>query len=299
MAPSVLLIGASGAFGRPLVQEFITHLSKFDKVGILADPSRVSKFSDVATSGIVIVPGSFVDPAAYAGYDTVVSLAGNAIMRLQPAMIDAAIAGGVKHFYPSEYGSDVGQEALKDLRYFRDKRVVRDHLVAAARAHPNFRYTLMLTGPFTEWTIDKLYGVYQDEKRVETYGRPDAPIDVTSIPDISRYTVLSILLPFTSGQQKREIRVVGEHTTFQNLIDVLGDVEGVKYQAKYLPASEALAEQEKARKAENEAAEMTWSLRTLGAGGYAIVPGPLDNDSFDFKPESVRETFERVFRPQQ
>ena len=183
MAPSVLLIGASGAFGRPLVEEFIKQLAKFDKVGILADPSKVSKFAGVASRGVHVVPGSFVDPKSYTGYDTVVSLAGNAIMRLQPAMIDAAITGGVTHFYPSEYGSDVGQEALKDLRYFRDKRVTRNHLVAAARAHPDFRYTLMLTGPFTEWTVDRLYGVYQEEKKVVTYGRPDAAIDVTSIPE--------------------------------------------------------------------------------------------------------------------
>jgi uncharacterized protein YbjT (DUF2867 family) len=183
MSISVLLIGASGSFGRPLVEEFLVHLSKFDKVGILADPSKVSKFAGVAAKGIHIVPGSFLDPKAYIGYDTVISLAGNAIMRLQPAMIESAIAGGVTHFYPSEFGSDVAQDELSEFRYFRDKRVIRNHLVAAAKAHSDFRYTLMLTGPFTEWTVDKVYGVYQDEKRVETYGRPDAPIDVTSIPE--------------------------------------------------------------------------------------------------------------------
>jgi hypothetical protein len=42
MSPSVLLIGASGAFGRPLVEEFINQLPKFDKVGILTDPSKIS-----------------------------------------------------------------------------------------------------------------------------------------------------------------------------------------------------------------------------------------------------------------
>lgn len=183
MAPSILLIGASGNFGRILVEEFIKHLSKFDKVGILADPSKVSKFEAAAVKGIQIVPGSFVDAKSYTGYDTVMSLAGNAIMRLQPAMIEAAIAGGVTHFYPSEYGADLAQEALKAVRYFRDKLVVRSHLVAAARAHPDFRYTLMLTGPFTEWTVDKFYGVDREEKKVVTYGRPDAPIDVTSIPE--------------------------------------------------------------------------------------------------------------------
>ncbi len=186
MAPSVLLIGASGAFGRPLTEEFIAQLAKFEKVGILADPSKVGKFSDVAARGIQVVPGSFLDSRAYAGDDTVISLAGNAIMRLQPAMIEAAVAGGVTHFYPSEYGSDVGQAALREFRYFRDKRVTRDHLVATAKAHPHFRYTLLLTGPFTEWTIDKVYGVYHDERRVEAFGRPDAPIDVTSIPEPPR-----------------------------------------------------------------------------------------------------------------
>jgi hypothetical protein len=117
----------------------------------------------------------------------------------------------------------------------------------------------------------------------------------TVVCSISRYTVLSILLPFTPGEQKREIRVVGEHTTFQGLIDLLGEIEGQKYSTTYLPVEEALAEQEKARKAEDEEAEMGWSLRTLGAGGNAIVPGALDNDRFDFKPESARQTFERVF----
>jgi hypothetical protein len=107
--------------------------------------------------------------------------------------------------------------------------------------------------------------------------------------------VLSTLLPFSPGQQKREIRVVGERTTFQGLIDVLGEVEGQKYKTTYLPVDEALEKQKKARNAEDEEAEMGWSLRTLGASGYGIVPGPLDNARFDFKPESVRETFERVF----
>lgn len=183
MAPSVLLIGASGAFGRPLTEEFIAQLHRFEKVGILSDPSKVAKFDAAVARGIRVVSGSFLDPRAYAGYDTVISLAGNAIIRLQPAMIEAAVAGGVSHFYPSEFGSDVAQEALREYRYFRDKRVTRDHLVATARAYPDFRYTLVMTGPFTEWTIDRAYGVYRGDGRVEAFGSPDAPIDVTSIPE--------------------------------------------------------------------------------------------------------------------
>ena len=107
---------------------------------------------------------------------------------------------------------------------------------------------------------------------------------------------MSILIPHEPSRQKREIRVSGQRTTFQELIDILGEIEGQKYETTYLPVEEALSEQEKARKAENEEEEMTWSLRTLGASGFAIVPDPLDNSRFDFKSESVRETFKRVFQ---
>lgn len=112
-----------------------------------------------------------------------VSLAGNAIMRLQPAMIESAIAGGVRHFYPSEFGSDVAQDSLSTFRYFRDKRVTRDHLAAKAKEHSDFYYTLMLTGIFTEWAADPFYGVDVEAHVANTYGRPDAQISVTSIPE--------------------------------------------------------------------------------------------------------------------
>jgi hypothetical protein len=112
---------------------------------------------------------------------------------------------------------------------------------------------------------------------------------------ICRYTVLSILLPFPPNTQKRTLRVRGERTTFQGLINVLGEVEGVKYKTTYLPVDGARVEEEKARRAEDEAGQMAWSLRTLGASGYAIVGEPLENDKFGFKPESVRQAFERVY----
>jgi hypothetical protein len=39
------------------------------------------------------------------------------------------------------------------MRYFRDKQVTRSHLAATAKAHPEFKYTLFITGIFTEWSV--------------------------------------------------------------------------------------------------------------------------------------------------
>lgn len=67
MAPSVLVIGAGGAFGRPLIEEFIKQKSLFSRVGILSDPAKVSKFSDFKAQGIEVISGSFLDPKPYEG----------------------------------------------------------------------------------------------------------------------------------------------------------------------------------------------------------------------------------------
>ncbi|KAL7920307.1 NAD(P)-binding protein [Trichoderma austrokoningii] len=295
MAPSVLVIGAGGAFGRPLIEEFIKQKSLFSRVGVLSDPAKVSKFSDFAAQGIDIISGSFLDPKSYEGFEAVISVIGNSIMRLQPAMIEAAITAGVRHFYPSEFGSDIAQEHLRTFRYFRDKRVTRDHLTAKAKEHPDFYYTLMMTGIFTEWTADPFYNVDVKAHIATPYGYPDKPVHVTSVPDIARYTVESILLPVTAGVQKREIRVVGEETTFQKFVDDLAEAQGVKYKLTYLDPAEAAANEREAWARGDEAAELMWSVKPIAASGIGLVPGPLDNDKFSFCPESVKDTMKRVY----
>ena len=67
MAPSVLIIGASGVVGRPLVQEFFHNKSKFERIAVLADPAKVSRFANVQAQGVDLVVGSFLDANSYKG----------------------------------------------------------------------------------------------------------------------------------------------------------------------------------------------------------------------------------------
>jgi hypothetical protein len=61
-------------------------------------------------------------------------------------MAELAAAAGVCQFYPSEYGADLSQTPAYSSRYFRSKQDTRDHLVATAKAYPDFHYTLIMTG---------------------------------------------------------------------------------------------------------------------------------------------------------
>jgi len=295
MAPSVLIIGASGALGVPLIAEFQKQKSRFGRIAILSDPARANKFAGVQKDGIEVVQGSFLDFKCYQGFDVVISLAGNAVMRLQPAMIEAAIAGGVRHFYPSEFGTDINLDGVWNFRYFRDKVVTRDHLVAAAKAHPGFRYTLLLVGAFSEWVCGEFSGVDVEKHTVRSYGYPNAQTSVTSLDDVVRYTVESILLPFPEGQPCREIRVRGDHLTFQQVIGVLEEVQGEKYDVQYLDPKEAAQKQEEARKRGDEVEEILWAGKTIGPSGKVQVPLPLDNDKFGFKPETLKQTLTRLY----
>ena len=73
-------------------------------------------------------------------------------------MIDEAIGAGVTHVYASEWNSDISQKEIYNMRYFRDKQMVQAHLVANAKESPDFKYTLFVTGIFTEWSALEFYG---------------------------------------------------------------------------------------------------------------------------------------------
>ena len=88
MAPSVLLIGASGTMGKLVTSQFAAQRTDFAKVGILTDPEKAHKFEDAAKNGLHVVQGWYLDPAVYQGYDTVICLVGIPLMKLQPGIIE-------------------------------------------------------------------------------------------------------------------------------------------------------------------------------------------------------------------
>jgi NmrA-like family len=188
---SVLLIGASGYIGRFVAQEFLAQNSKFARVAILADASKVDKFAEISSQGMEIVVGSFLDPKSFkgklilhfplsvpsyydpdfcTGFTTVICMLGNHAMAHQPAIIDAAVSVGVTNFYPSEFGSDISQGAYLSNRYFRDKQITREHLAKTAADHKGFGYTLIINGGFAEYAAHPAFGIDPEKGTFEFYG---------------------------------------------------------------------------------------------------------------------------------
>lgn len=77
-------------------------------------------------------------------------------------MIDAAIAGGVPHFYPSESGSDLSHLVALKQRYFRDKQITRRHLEKVAKENDRFTYTY-------KYATYPISGFDRDERSIEFF----------------------------------------------------------------------------------------------------------------------------------
>jgi hypothetical protein len=67
-AVSVLLIGASGAFGQPLLHELIRQKSAFKRIAILAaNEEKARTFVNARKDGIEVTVASFLETSSYAG----------------------------------------------------------------------------------------------------------------------------------------------------------------------------------------------------------------------------------------
>jgi hypothetical protein len=113
---------------------------------------------------------------------------------------------------------------------------------------------------------------------------------------VAKFIVGSVLIPFDDPSKSvRELRVSGDCLTWKELMELLEEVQGVKYDIKYLDPALAVEKQEAAHAAGDSEGELQWSACATMANGYALLPEPSDNHRFSFKPETAKETLERMF----
>ncbi|KAJ7307944.1 hypothetical protein DFH08DRAFT_667776, partial [Mycena albidolilacea] len=129
-----------------------------------------------------------------------------------------------------------------------------------------------------------------------TFGYPEARLHVTAMPDVAKFIVESVLIPFNDPSKSiRELCVSGDCLTWKELMELLEEVQGVKSDIKYLDLACAIEKQEAARAAGDSEGELQWSICATIANGYALLPESSDNHRFSFKPETVKETLEHMF----
>ncbi|KAK5715868.1 hypothetical protein LTR15_009693 [Elasticomyces elasticus] len=164
--------------------------------------------------------------AALRGQDALVSNIPNHID--QPALIDAAIEAGVKHFIPSEFGSNVtGNSKVAALPVFAGKLATEEYL----KQQSKISWTVIVNGLFFDWGLSM--GILADLSggTTKVYGDPDVKHSLTLLSDVAKAVVGVLQHP--EETRNRTVYIQSTALSQNQILDVVrkhkagGDVERV------------------------------------------------------------------------
>ncbi|OAL21433.1 hypothetical protein AYO20_11370 [Fonsecaea nubica] len=307
MFKSILLIGATGvgSFGDYVAHELIkdpTHFTRiafFNNTSRPADEAKMAQIQDLKAQGFEIVEAAdYTSPKSYEGFDCVLIFLGNHGLHLQPSIINAAIAAGVRHFYPSEYGADITEGQNWTQRYYKHKVQTREHLDARAQDTPDLGWTYYVLGRLTEWAVISHFGFDNKNATAKIYGTAEGRQSLIGAEDSARYLVETLKEPLSPDAKgnRRTYRISGSNPTYAEIFEVLERVTGRKYNVAYLDVESAQREEAQARDAGDVDAELAASHKLVQGREGTLLPQPWDNDRFPWiHPKGVEETLREAF----
>jgi hypothetical protein len=304
---AVLLVGAASeyGFGQFVLRELIKSRHSFSRIAVYLDLNRDNSakaplLEQLKHAGVEVVEGKgFESPNPFMGFDCVMSFLGNYGLHLQPQLIDCAIAAGVRHFYPSEYGADilVGQNWTQ--RYYVEKVRTRQHLEQRGKDLPDLGWTYVLFGRLTEWAVISHFGFDNRAARARIYGTPDGKQSLINAADAAAYTVQTLLDPLgatETGGRRRTYRFSESSPSYATLFDTLRTVTGREYQVEYLDVEEAQLEEQAAKQSGDVGAELAASHKLIQGRQGTLLPLPWDNDRFpSVAPSNLLDSLTAAF----
>lgn len=234
MATSVLVIGA-GELGLSVLTALSKHAKRSQaKIAVLlrqatldtAAPDK-KKLLNLLESWGVRFEAADVEQASkeqLAGvlgrYHTVVSCTGMELPSgTQTKLVKAAVDGGVKRYFPWQFGMDydlIGEGSSQDL--FDEQLGVRKVL----RSQDKMDWVIVSTGLFMSFLFVAAFGVVDlDNKIIRGLGSWDNKITVTTPEDIGRVTADLIL--HAGDVEKQVVFTAGDTVSYGEIADLVED----------------------------------------------------------------------------
>lgn len=309
---SILVVGATGHLGLDLVNALASPSNRpsFNRVAIYHDTSRPTNASKAATLSALssppllleIVSGhGYSSPEPFVGFDCVIMPLGNHAIKHQPEIIDSAIKAGVRHFYPSEFGADLLVGLNWGQRYYRDKKLTREHLEKKTeeKGLEDLGWTYVCVGRFAEWSILAHFGVDNKNATASIYGTSEGKQSLLGVDDTVAYIVESLKDPLEgkgSKGRRRTYRLHGGSPTWGEIFGLLKKVTGREYQVTYLDVESAQHEEKEAIERGDVEAELAASHKLIQGRQGTLLPAPFDNDRFpSIQPKPLESIFQKAF----
>ncbi|KAL2840543.1 hypothetical protein BJY01DRAFT_257391 [Aspergillus pseudoustus] len=291
---NIAFVGASGTIGR-IILAALVDASEFN-ITALARTTSTATFP----SGVTVRKSDFSSTdlqAALKGQDALISAVGATGFGEQKALIDAAIAAGVRRFLPSEFSSDVLNDVVLGLLpLFNQKREVIEYL--KSKQSDLFTWTGISTSGLLDWGLANGFLGYDiatrtatiwdggDRKYTATNEKQlgDAVISVLKRPDSTENQYLYVSSVETS---QRELLAAFERATGSSWTVVNTTTE-----AEVSEGTKKLSQ-----------GDFSGALTLVRATTYSNLPGlganfakdrKLANELLGLKEERVQETVDRV-----
>lgn len=213
---TVALAGASGSLGAPVLKALVD--AGFT-VTVLARPGSSSQaYPSTVKTAAVDYDNAESLVSALKGQDAVVSAVGYSAFRGQEALIDAAIAAGVKRIIPSEYGADPDFPPVRQLPVFADKVRIAEYVKTKTQG-TSTTYTLVANNEFLDWDLDHGFGVDIKGKKIEIFDGGDVVHTVTPM-DFTARGIMAVL-QHPAETANRAIRLHGAAMTQNQLLEII------------------------------------------------------------------------------
>lgn len=282
----VLVIGPSGSVGAAAVKALLQE--KFEVTGLTREASDAT-----LPAGVRHVRTDFSEASlqeAFKGQDAVISTVSRGGVGLQKTFVDAAIAAGVKVFFPSEYGVDTSiPTSAEVVPSLKPKLETIDYLRSR---EDQIAWTALIVGAIFDWGLNLpgLGGFNVPARTATVYDGGDIAYEATNIDQVGKAIAAALKKP---DLVRNQYVYVNSFTTTQNeVVKALEKATGDKFAVSH----STVAELRKDGLQKLEAGQAAGILALIasafyGEGGlanYSATKG-LWNDRLDVPQENLEE----------
>lgn len=277
---SILVLGA-GELGLPVLRN-LARLAKEkpgSKVSVLLrqstldsqDAGKKRELDELRALGVALVAGDLVKDsiaelaAVFARFDTVIGCAGMVAGRETPMKLArAALASGVKRYFPWQFGVDydvIGRGSPQDL--FDAQLEVRELL----RAQSQTEWVIISTGMFTSFLFEPAFEVVDlVTDTVRALGSLDTQVTLTTPEDIGRLTAEIVF--FEPRFRNEIVYLAGDTLAYGELAGLLERVLQRPFSTRVWTLPQLLDELEKEP---DEQLKHIWKYRAVFAQGRGVA----------------------------
>jgi hypothetical protein len=288
---NVLIIGAAGNLGGPILNSFLNH-SNFN-VTVLSRQESNRTFAP----NVKVIRADYNSEEsltnALKGQDVVLSIVGGTALGDQRKLIDAAIAAGVKRFVPSEYGSNTLDDRVRKIvPVFEAKKGAVDYLKSKEDV---IEWSSLINGVFFDWGLKVGFLGFDFKSKTATLiDEGQHAFSGTNLHKIGLALIASLQKPTETKNQY--IYVSSFDISQKDILAEFEKITGEKWTTKQVQSGDLIdSGRGKLQKGDfSGIADLIKGVAFGPLGDLRAADGGLWNERLGLKNESLEETLKAV-----